>query len=173
MMRRMREDSGVSCLEVDFGPECVLVADDDVGVRRYATWALQALGRSVSAYADAEESRSMRSSRKSRWARMAPITRAWCGSKRPSRASRKAGSFLWSLPGRARKSTSGSVVPATSASSIAHPETPQDVGDHAVQFDAGVPERLVQSVGLLATGFPAQAFPSSVVFPEGVPDSFR
>jgi len=55
MIRRMREDSAVSCLEVDFGPERVLVVDDDAGVLRYTTRALQARGHAVSAHADAEE----------------------------------------------------------------------------------------------------------------------
>jgi putative two-component system response regulator len=45
----------VSWPAVEFGPERVMVVDDDVGVLRYATRALQAQGHSVSAHDDAEE----------------------------------------------------------------------------------------------------------------------
>src|SRR6266851_1159489 len=50
---------------------------------------------------------------------------AWCGRKRPASAWRKAGSFLRNLPRARSASTSGSVVPCTSASSIARPDTPR------------------------------------------------
>jgi hypothetical protein len=50
---------------------------------------------------------------------------ACSGSKRPSSASLSAGIFLRSLPRARSASTSGSVVPRTSASSIARPETPR------------------------------------------------
>jgi len=55
MITHMFEGSAVSSLEVDFGAERVMVVDDDAGVLRYATRALQARGHSVSAHADAEE----------------------------------------------------------------------------------------------------------------------
>ncbi|MHB0980791.1 MAG: HD-GYP domain-containing protein [Thermoleophilia bacterium] len=55
MIKRTCEDSMVSCPAVEFGPERVMVVDDDVGVLRYATRALQARGHSVSAHDDAEE----------------------------------------------------------------------------------------------------------------------
>ncbi len=55
MMRRIREDSAVSSVEVDFGPERIMVVDDEAGVLRYTTRALQGLGHSVSPFADAEE----------------------------------------------------------------------------------------------------------------------
>ena len=46
-------------------------------------------------------------------------------SKRPCSASRSAGSFARSLPSARSASTSGSVVPAISASSIARPDLPR------------------------------------------------
>src|SRR3954453_9471714 len=73
----------------------------------------------------ASESRSICSSRKSRCARIAPITSAWWASKRPSSACLSAGSLARSLPLANSASTSGSVVPATSASSIARPDAPR------------------------------------------------
>ena len=59
------------------------------------------------------------------WARIAPTTIPCSASKRPSSASRSAGSFWRSLPLASSASTAGSVVPATSASSIARPEAPR------------------------------------------------
>ncbi|MHB8868789.1 MAG: hypothetical protein ACYC6T_18690 [Thermoleophilia bacterium] len=55
MMRMMREGSDVQSLDVDFGPERVLVVDEEKGVLRYTTRTLQGLGYSVSAHVDAEE----------------------------------------------------------------------------------------------------------------------
>jgi hypothetical protein len=58
------------------------------------------------------------------WARIAETTIPRSASKRPSSASRSAGSFLRSLPLASSASTTGSVVPRQSASSIARPEAP-------------------------------------------------
>lgn len=55
MMRMMGEDSAISSVEVDFGPERVLVVDDDAAVLHYARRTLQRLGYLVSAHLDAEE----------------------------------------------------------------------------------------------------------------------
>ena len=59
------------------------------------------------------------------WARIAPTTIPCSWSKRPSNASLSAGSFWRSLPLARSASTAGSVVPVTSASSIARPEVPR------------------------------------------------
>ena len=71
--------------------------------------------------------RAARSARRgSRGGRGSPRRSARAGaSKRPSSASLSAGIFARSLPLASSASTSGSVVPATSASSIARPETPR------------------------------------------------
>jgi len=64
------------------------------------------------------------SSRKSTWARIDPIHSACMRSKRPRRASLSAGSLARSRALARSASTCGSVVPETSALSIARPETP-------------------------------------------------
>src|SRR6266536_242084 len=96
----------------------------------------------------ASESPSICSSRKSMWARIAETTIPCSASKRPSSASRSAGSFCRSLPLASSASTAGSVVPRQSASSIARPGGSEDVGGDAVELDPGVLEGLVQPVGL-------------------------
>lgn len=53
MLRQMRDTSVVPSIDVDFGPEHILVVDDDAGVRRYVTRVLQSLGYSVRAHPDA------------------------------------------------------------------------------------------------------------------------
>ena len=65
------------------------------------------------------------SSRKSRWARIAPTSSAWSGVEAALQRLASAGILVRSLPLARSASTSGSVVPATSASSIARPETPR------------------------------------------------
>jgi len=85
------------------------------------------------------------------WARIAPTTILCLASKRPCSASLSGGSFWRSLPLASSASTAGSVVPATSASSIARPEAPRMVGGDAVELDPGVLEDLVQPVGLPLT----------------------
>jgi DNA-binding transcriptional LysR family regulator len=57
-------------------------------------------------------------------ARVLPTTRTCWASKRPSSAALSAGSFLRSWPRARSASTTGSVVPDTSASSIARPDLP-------------------------------------------------
>ena len=73
----------------------------------------------------ASDSRSIASSRKSRCARIDDTIRACSGSKRPSSASCSAGIFARSLPLASSARTVASVVPDTSASSIARPDAPR------------------------------------------------
>ena len=88
-----------------------------------ASWTPGAKGPSC--FSIASESRLMCSSRKSRCSRIAPITSAWWGSKRPSSASRKAGILARSLPRASSANTLGSVVPRHSASSMSRPDLPR------------------------------------------------
>src|ERR671914_2142436 len=69
-------------------------------------------------------------------------------SKRPSNAAPSAGIFLRNWPRARSASTTGSVVPETSASSIARPDFAHHVGGHAVELDPGVLDDLVQAVQL-------------------------
>ena len=74
----------------------------------------------------ASESRSICSSRKSMCARIAPIMSAWWALEAAlERLAERRDLRRAACPSRESASTSGSVVPATSASSIARPETPR------------------------------------------------
>ena len=84
-----------------------------------------AVAKGASCSSTASESRSICSSRKSMWARIADTTSACSELKRPSSASCNAGIFCLSLPLARPARTTGSVVPRQSASSIALPETPR------------------------------------------------
>src|SRR3954470_7903149 len=84
-------------------------------------------------------------------ARIRPTTSVCSASKRPSSASWRAGSFLRSRPRARSASTPGSVVPDTSASSIARPDLPIMSVATQSSFDPGVLHDLVQPVHLALT----------------------
>ena len=96
----------------------------------------------------ASESRSICSSRKSMWARIAPIHSACRRSKRPSSASRSAGIFARSAALRELGEHLG--VGRALDQRVEHRPAgdAEDVGRDAVELDPGVLERLVQPVGL-------------------------
>ena len=97
----------------------------------------------------ASESRSICSSRKSRWARIAAdqqrVQRHRSGPPAPPGAP---GSSCAACPARARPAPRGRSCRRPSASSIARPGLAEDVGGDAVELDPGVLEHLVQPVGL-------------------------
>src|SRR6266540_4404356 len=82
-------------------------------------------GERASCASISSESSWICSSRKSRWARIAETISACWRSKRPTSASLSAGIFARSFPCASSARTCGSVVPCTSASSIARPEAPR------------------------------------------------
>jgi hypothetical protein len=88
------------------------------------------------------------SSRESRWANSSATSSRWWRATRPSRASRNAGSLLRRLPRARSARTSGSVVPPTSASSIARPETPSTSEATQPSSGPGILQHLVQPLGL-------------------------
>src|SRR6266508_5276851 len=81
------------------------------------------------------------------WATSSPL---WSVRNRPARASRSAGSLLRSRPLANAASTAGSWVPATSASSIARPETPMTSVATLDSSGPGVLQHLVQPLDLPA-----------------------
>ncbi len=54
MNSKVCEDSAVDCGKVDYGPEHIMVVDDEAGIRRFAARTLEKLGYSARLFADAE-----------------------------------------------------------------------------------------------------------------------
>ena len=95
----------------------------------------------------ASERRSICSSRKSRWARIAPTISACWASKRPSSASRRAGSSDADDPWRARPATRDRWCPKPARRASPAPRRRARAG-HAVELHPGVLEDLVKAVRL-------------------------
>src|SRR6266508_845627 len=81
------------------------------------------------------------------WATSSPL---WSVRNRPARAARSAGSLLRSRPLANAASTAGSWLPATSASSIARPETPMTSVATLDSSGPGVLQDLIQPLDLPA-----------------------